>query len=654
MENHIQKILCDSAKNVIESVFEIDFKTGKYTTVFTAATQTSPYGEQSWNAFADRFAGNYSVSGRKDELERALSLENIKMALSADGKYRVYGGKIPGKEQKGYKELIFTFSENPETAILSIIDFSRIADYYHKTIRHMKDEFRHDNITGTYNRDYYETNLKNLRLNGGVAIIDIDDFKIFNDTYGHNTGDIALSETSRIIRENLSENDMLIRYGGDEFLIIMPDVSVDNLENTLERIRTAISSVRHWSLGNMRLSVSVGGVIENGGVLENAVYRADRVMYLAKNHKNKVMTERRLAKIPTEITEENTEKQLVLIVDDSEFNRELLKEMLIGTYALAEASSGRQCLRMLDKYGTKISAVLLDIIMPEMDGFEVLSRMKEEGYLEDIPVIMITADDSEENLKKAFNMGVSDYIHRPFDANVVKRRIQNIAFLYAKQRRMLSMLAEQINSREKNNRIMIDILSNVVGCINSESIAHIQNLRKITMMLLERLNLKTDKYGLSWQDCRNISVASSLHDIGKVLIDPAILNKPGKLTAKEYEIMKEHTVLGEKILHRGELASFQNEPLLKTAIQICRYHHERYDGKGYPDGLCGDDIPIAAQVVGIADVYDALVNDRSYKKAIPGETALEMISRGDCGCFNPVLIECLKDIKEKLTLDIYG
>ena len=174
------------------------------------------------------------------------------------------------------------------------------------------------------------------------------------------------------------------------------------------------------------------------------------------------------------------------------------------------------------------------------------------------------------------------------------------------------------------------------------------------MMLLERLNLKTDKYGLSWQDCRNISVASSLHDIGKVLIDPAILNKPGKLTAKEYEIMKEHAVLGEKILHRGELASFQNEPLLKIAIQICRYHHERYDGKGYPDGLRGDDIPLAAQVVGIADVYDALVNDRSYKKAIPGETALEMISRGDCGCFNPILIECLKDIKEKLTLDIYG
>ena len=171
MENHIQKILCDSAKSVIESVLEIDFRTGTYTTVFTAATQTLPYGEQSWNVFADRFAENYSLSGRKDELERALSLENIKPALSTDGRYCVYGGKIPGKEPGGCKELVFTSSENPEVAILSIIDFSRIADYYHKTIRHVKDGFGHDNITGAYNRDYYETNLKNLRMNGGVILI---------------------------------------------------------------------------------------------------------------------------------------------------------------------------------------------------------------------------------------------------------------------------------------------------------------------------------------------------------------------------------------------------------------------------------------------------------------------------------------------------
>ena len=404
----------------------------------------------------------------------------------------------------------------------------------------------------------------------------------------------------------------------------------------------------------MRISVSVGGVIEKGGTLAGAVYRADRFMYLAKNHKNTVMTDRRVLKNPAETPEDNREKQLVLIADDSEFNRELLKEMLGDDYSVAEACNGRQCIELLDKYGTKISVVLLDIIMPEMDGFEVLAKMGDKHYLEDIPVIMITSDDSEDNLKKAYNMGVSEYIRRPFDANVVKRRIQNTVILYSKQRRMLLMLTEQINNREKNNQIMIDILSNVIGCINSESVAHIRNLRKITMMLLERLKLKTDKYGLVWQDCRNIAVASAMHDIGKVLINPAILNKPDKLTPEEYEIMKTHTVLGEKILRRGELSSFQNEPLLKVAVQICRHHHERYDGKGYPDGLCGEDIPIAAQVVGIADVYDALVNDRSYKKAFSGKTALKMICSGECGIFNPVLIECLKDIQGKLVLDIYN
>lgn len=654
MKKNIEKILCDSAKNVIDAVFRIDFNKGTYTAVFVSAEYSMLRGEHSWSDFAEHFAENYTFSGRKNEMKKALSPETVKAALSNTGKYRVYGGKVPGKEREGYKELIFTLSDETDVVILSIIDFSRIADYYHKTIKSMKNEFRCDNITGAYSRDYYEINLKNLRMNGGVAVIDIDDFKLCNDMYGHDMGDFVLSEIAGIIKDNLSEKDMLIRYGGDEFLVVLPDASADNLESVLEKIRIAVNSVRHKSFGNMRISVSVGGVIEKGGTLAGAVYRADRFMYLAKNHKNTVMTDRRVLKNPAETPEDNREKQLVLIADDSEFNRELLKEMLGDDYSVAEACNGRQCIELLDKYGTKISVVLLDIIMPEMDGFEVLAKMGDKHYLEDIPVIMITSDDSEDNLKKAYNMGVSEYIRRPFDANVVKRRIQNTVILYSKQRRMLLMLTEQINNREKNNQIMIDILSNVIGCINSESVAHIRNLRKITMMLLERLKLKTDKYGLVWQDCRNIAVASAMHDIGKVLINPAILNKPDKLTPEEYEIMKTHTVLGEKILRRGELSSFQNEPLLKVAVQICRHHHERYDGKGYPDGLCGEDIPIAAQVVGIADVYDALVNDRSYKKAFSGKTALKMICSGECGIFNPVLIECLKDIQGKLVLDIYN
>lgn len=654
MDGNIQKVLFDSLKSVMDSVLQIDFRKGTYKTVFSAAEQPAHCGEQSWDEFADRFVHNCAASGRKDELRKALEPECIKKALADGGKYRVYGGTVPFNEREGYKELVFTLSDKADTAVLSIIDFSRIADYYHQTIQNIKNEFQHDNITGAYSRDYYELNLKNIRISGGIAVIDIDDFKLFNDSYGHDAGDLALSEVSRIIKENLSERDIPIRYGGDEFLLVMPDASADTLEVILEKIRNGINAARCNGFDNMRLSVSIGGVVAQEQTLAGAVYRADRIMYLAKNRKNTVLTERQLATLSPEASENNTEKPLILIADDSEFNRELLKEMLGDAYAAAEASNGAQCLELLDKYGTKISVVLLDIIMPGTDGFEVLSKMKEKRYLEDIPVIMITADDSDVNLEKALNMGVFDYIHRPFDANVVRRRIQNTVLLYAKHRRMLSMLTEQISNQEQHNRIMIDILSNVIGCVNSESVAHIQNLRKITMMLLERLTLKTDKYNLTWQKRRTISVVSSLHDIGKVLIDPAILNKPGKLTPEEYEIIKEHTVFGEKILNSGELASFRDEPALKTAVQICRYHHERYDGKGYPDGLCGDDIPIAAQVVGIADVYDALVNDRSYKKAYSGETALKMICGGECGAFNPLLIECLKDIQKKLALDIYN
>ena len=241
----------------------------------------------------------------------------------------------------------------------------------------------------------------------------------------------------------------------------------------------------------------------------------------------------------------------------------------------------------------------------------------------------------------------------PFDAKVVRQRIRNTVKLYAKQRRMLSMLSEQAREKEKNGRIMIDIMSNMVGCINGESAGHILRMKKITMLLLERLILKTDRYGLAWKDCGLIAAAATLHDIGKVRIDPAILNKPGKLTEEEYAVVKQHAVLGEEILKSGDLSAFQDEPQLKNAIEICRWHHERYDGRGYPDGLSGDDIPIAAQVAGIADVFDALVSVRSYKEAYTPEEALRMIRDGECGCFNPLLVECLTEVIGKAVHDIY-
>lgn len=327
--------------------------------------------------------------------------------------------------------------------------------------------------------------------------------------------------------------------------------------------------------------------------------------------------------------------------------------MLEKNFEVREAEDGEQCMALLEKYSEQVPVLLLDLVMPKMNGFDVLSVMKEKHLLEDIPVIIITSDDSDENIRRAFHMGATDYIHRPFNATLVEQRIRNTAKLSMKQRKLLSVLSEQISEKERTGRLMIDVLSNVVGRINGESAQHMRNMQKTTTMLLERLCLKTNRYGLSPQDCKLISLAASLHDIGKVCIPSEILNKPGKLTPEEFEVVKTHAEKGEAFLRSGELSLFQEEPLIKYAIQICRWHHERYDGKGYPDGLYGDAIPIAAQVVSIADVFDALVSDRVYKKAYSATQAMRMITTGECGCFNPVLVACLEEISDKLMADVY-
>ena len=328
--------------------------------------------------------------------------------------------------------------------------------------------------------------------------------------------------------------------------------------------------------------------------------------------------------------------------------------MIGDEFEALEAENGKKCLEKLKEYGTGISLVLLDIIMPEMDGLEVLSEMKRLHYTDDIPVIMISVDGSENNIRRAFDLGVTDYISRPFDSKVVMQRIHNTVRLYSKQQRLTSLIARQHGESINNEHIMTDVLSGLLGRKNGESAQHIRNIRKITEMLLERLILKTDKYGLSWRDCDIISEAAALHDVGKIEIDSAILNKPGKLTPEEREIVKQHTVIGEEILLNGAGDSIKSEPMLETAAQICRWHHERYDGSGYPDGLKGDEIPIAAQVVSLADVYDALVSRRVYKEPYSGETALSMILAGECGSFNPLLTECLCNISDKLINDIYS
>lgn len=649
-----REFLLESIRSSFDAVFQLDLINGVYQPVFSGGVDLSQ-GTQSYDYadFAGKFTEKYAISGKAESLRKALSLDTVREAIKSGRKYEVYGGTKFGQNAIDYKKLSFMPCGNGRYAFLAISDFGSLADYYNEELRRMAEGIRLDILTGAYTRNYYETEMKHASFAGGVALIDIDDFKLCNDLYGHDVGDLALIETSKAIRSNIMEKDILIRYGGDELLLLLPEATPERMDSVLEKIRADVSEVKNGKLGGIRLSISVGGVMTDKGPITDAVYRADRIMYLAKRQKNTVMTDRKIESNSEKQSGDDKERPHVLIVDDSEFNRELLCGILGESFEILEADSGKEGLKLLRRYGTQISVVLLDIIMPEMNGFDVLDEMNKEHWLDNIPVIMISADDSDENIRRAFDLGVTDYICRPFDAKVVERRIRNTITLNLKQRRMLSLLAEQSRDKEKIGQMMVDILSNTVCYVNGESGQHIRNIQRITAILLERLLLKTDRYRLSFQDCVMISTASALHDIGKVGINTFILNKPGILTPEEYEVMKKHTLIGEHILKSGELSEFREEPLLKTAEQICRWHHERYDGSGYPDGLSGEEIPIAAQVVSIADVFDALMSKRSYKEALSAEVALRMIENGECGSFNPVLIECLKQAVGKLESDVY-
>ena len=349
---------------------------------------------------------------------------------------------------------------------------------------------------------------------------------------------------------------------------------------------------------------------------------------------------------------EQRRRQRILIADDSEMNRSILADMLGEEYDILEAEDGVKAVAALQKYRAEIDLVLLDIVMPEMDGFEVLTLMNQQGWIEDVPVIMITAETAPAHVERAYNLGATDFINRPFNAIVVHRRVVNTTLLYAKQKKLVGMVADQIYEKERQSSLMIDILSHTVEFRNGESGQHVLHIRTLTELFLQHLALKTDRYPLTQADIRLISTASTLHDIGKISIPGAVINKPGRLTQEEFEIMKTHTTVGSDMM--DNLPSHQQDPLVKVARSICRWHHERWDGRGYPDGLKGDEIPISAQIVALADVYDALTSPRVYKPAIPHSKAVEMILDGQCGVFNPLLMECLTEMAPKLPEEMGG
>ena len=339
-------------------------------------------------------------------------------------------------------------------------------------------------------------------------------------------------------------------------------------------------------------------------------------------------------------------RQKILIVDDSKLNRDILKEILGETYNNLEAENGNQAIQMIgDNLG--IDLMLLDINMPQMNGFEVLKWMNQSQCMDETPVIMISSEDAVDTMREAYEMGITDYISRPFDSVIVKKRVQNTLSLYANQKYLINAVYDQVYEKEENNNILIRIMSNILGSRNSESSEHILHIRTVTEILLRKLVKTTDAYPMTETDISLITTASSLHDIGKIRIPEEILNKPGRLTDEELKIMKTHSEIGADIIQNMHFP--KDNPLVRASWEICRWHHERWDGKGYPDGLKGEEIPISAQVVSIADVYDALTSERCYKKAFDHDTAIQMILDGQCGQFNPILLKCLKELNPQFS-----
>lgn len=497
-----------------------------------------------------------------------------------------------------------------------------------------------DVLTSVRNRRYYEEKLRSARMNAGVAVIDLDDFRVFNDTCGRHAGDLALGAVATAIRSGIRSTDELVRYGCDKFVVVMPNIPSDDFTRRLHQVSDAVHATIVPGHEYVSLTACVGGVRIHGETVDEGVGRAVQLLSRAKAKAGTVVTD------ADSIEAFQSEKPLVLIVDDSEMNRAILNEMLKDEYCILEADNGRTALDMVDRYGDELSLVLLDIVMPGISGFEVLGDLSRRSGIDNLPFIMISSEDSDDMVLRAYELGASDYINRPFDSRVVRRRVSNTIRLYAK-RRLTSLLSQQYNERVKNSRMLIGIMAGVMELRNGESGRHVTNIEKLTELLLDCLVQRSDTISLDNEERSTIALASALHDIGKMSIDDAILNKPGRLTPEEFEIMKTHTTIGaDMLLELGR--HHVGNALMEYAYQIARWHHERWDGKGYPDGLKGNQIPIAAQVVSVADVYDALTSVRVYKDAIPHKEAIQMILDGKCGTFNPLLLDCLLEVQDRI------
>ena len=497
------------------------------------------------------------------------------------------------------------------------------------------DKIYKDVLTGALNRRYYEENIKNRILDCKIAVIDINNFKFYNDIYGHNIGDAILVEVVSVFKRTIRKNDTIIRYGGDEFLIIFDSIKKEDFDNVIKRLKENISSLKINNSNEIDLNISIVGAHVNNKIVCEELKKVESKLIKMKTNKNKKSNENGALKVS---------KPTILIADKTNGNIKILTEMLKDEFEFCKVSNEKDAKRILNQFGTGISAILYSYSLIEDNNFSFLSFLINNHYNEDIPLIMLIKDRTEMSIKNAYENGATEYIAEPFRKEIVLGKILSSIKVYSRQKQLVSVLIKEMKEKERNNRIMINILSHIVEFRSGENGPHVIHVSEITKLLGEKLVNISDKYNLKREDIELISLASSLHDIGKIGIDSSILNKPGKLTKEEFEIVKTHCKIGGDIIKQLGV----KEPLLKYAYEICSWHHEKYDGNGYPDRLRGEQIPISAQIVSMADCYDALVSDRCYKKGYPHDVALKMLKNGECGQFNPLLLLCLDETKDSI------
>lgn len=594
----------------------------------------------------NEFKGHcFAVLGKKEACEHCLaemvlrSKQDMSKLEEIDDKtYQIFVDYVEIDDRPYALEIV---RELNEKSFMSSQEHQSLTGKYTQSL----SNYYLDSATKVYNRYFYEDMEKDNTKPAGVALIDVDDFKSINETYGHQVGQLALGLIVDIIKKYCRNEDKIIRYDGDIFLLILEGINEVSFGRKLEYIREAVHRTMVPGYGKIQLSISIGALVSEGETREESFAKADRFLHLAKNHKNQVITEWNLDNEVEAMEQEDLEdKPTILIVDDSEMNRFVLGEILKDKYNILEAEDGLEAIKIVEENIKTINLVLLDIVMPRQDGLDTLNYMYQNNWVEEIPVMMISGESDEHVISRCYELGASDYIRKPFSFDIVQKRVYNLIRLYQRQRKLQRAIRKQMEVREKDSRMMTMILSQIVEIRNGESGPHVVHVEQITEILLQRLSAITDEYPLTREARKQISIASALHDIGKIGIPEEILNKPGRLTDEEFEIIKTHTTLGANMI--DQLTYYQKEPLVRYTHDICRWHHEKWDGKGYPDGLKGDEIPIAAQVVSVADCYDALVSKRVYKDAYSHQEALQMLLNGRCGQFNPKLMQCLSGCHE--------